>query len=149
MKALLKGARSRVPRLRISDSVGDLRLAETRGGRDALAADMAGAMSLLGNMGAKFHTKGEERWWPTCRISRLGFEVGARLGAAKLEERQVQRGTRLREEIFEASPGPEAPARALLASVSCLNFLRWVIPGGFCHLRSGRDAVNASGAVDR
>ena len=54
---------------------------------------------------------------------------------------------RMREEIFEATPGSEFPARTLLATASCLNCLHWVAPGGFCHLRSGWGALNQSGAM--
>ena len=36
-------------------------------------------------------------------------------------------------------------ARGLLSSVSFLNLVRWVAPGGFCHLRNGRDVVGDFG----
>ena len=75
----------------------------------------------------------------------VGFEVDARANAVRLEERQVEEGLRLREEIVGAQLGAVAPARDLLATVSFLNFLHWVIPGGFCHLMSGWDAVDESG----
>ena len=65
-----------------------------------------------------------------------------------MEERKVSEGPRLRKEIFGASPGSEMSARTLLASACFLNFLHRVIPGGFCDLRSGRGAVNESGAMD-
>ena len=77
----------------------------------------------------------------------LGFEVDARDGVVRMEGRRVDKGLRLRDEIFEARPGTTTQARDLLASVSFLNFLRWVFPGGFCHLRSGWGAVNESGAM--
>ena len=71
----------------------------------------------------------------------MGFEADTCRGEVKLEERKVEKGLRPREEIFEATPGPELPARTMLATASLLNTLHWVAPGGFCHLRSGRDAV--------
>ena len=77
----------------------------------------------------------------------LGFDVDARDGAVRMEGRKVDKGIRLREEIFEARPGTTMQARDLLASVSFSNFLRWVFPGGFCHLRSVWGAVNESGAM--
>ena len=58
-------------------------------------------------------------------------------------------GVRLREALFGAQPGSTVPARGFLASESFLNFLHLVVPGGFCHLRSGWDSVNESGATDR
>ena len=65
-----------------------------------------------------------------------------------MEERKVSKGLRLREEMFGAPPGSEMSARTLLACASFPNSLRWVIPGGFCHLRSGWNAVNESGVMD-
>ena len=67
----------------------------------------------------------------------LGFEVGTQSNVVRMEERKVEKGLRPCEEIFESRPGAPMPARALLATVSYLNFLQWVVPGGFCHLRSG------------
>ena len=61
----------------------------------------------------------------------------------------IGKGARQREEIFGATSGSELPARTLLATVSFLNFLRWVVPGGFRHLRPGWGAVNESGAMDQ
>ena len=66
----------------------------------------------------------------------------------RLEERKVGKGLRLREEVFSVRPGAMFPARDLLATVSFLNFLHWVIPGGFRQLRPGRDAVNESGVME-
>ena len=66
-----------------------------------------------------------------------------------MEERKIEKGLRSREALLGARPGSSVPARELLASVSFLNFFRWVAPGGFCHLRYGWDAVNESGAMDQ
>ena len=57
----------------------------------------------------------------------------ARENVVRMEESKVTKGQRLREEIASANPGSEAPARGLLATASFLNFLRWVVAGGFCH----------------
>ena len=75
VKSVLKVAQARCPRLEIVDFAGDLRSVEVGGEHDALAADMTGAMSLLSDMGAKYHTKEGKRWWPTHRIRRIEFEV--------------------------------------------------------------------------
>ena len=74
--------------------------------------------------------------------------MDTRSNVVRLEERKVRKGLNLREGIFGAQPGVSVLARDLLASVSFLNFLHEVVPGGFCHLRSGWDTVNASGVMD-
>ena len=40
-------------------------------------------------------------------------------------------------------------APVVLSTVSSLNFPRWIISGGPCHLRSGWDIVNTRGAMDK
>ena len=105
-------------------------------------------MSLLDQMGAGYHTKEGKRWWPTRRIPWLGFEIDTQDSVVRMEERKVEKGIRVREGIFESRPGATVPARDLLPAVSYLNFLRSAIPGGFCHLRSGWDAVNESGVME-
>ena len=126
----------------------DLRLVATDFERDTLAADMAGVMSLLGDMGIRCHAKEGKTWRPTRCTPRLGFEADAHRGAVRMEERKVSEGPRLREEILGASPGSEMSARTLLASASFLNFLYWVTPGEFLHGRSGLGAGYESGAMD-
>ena len=138
VEALLAVARTRLPRLRILDFADDLRLVATNGEHDAMAADMTGILSLLDDMGIRYHDMG---------IPRFGFEVDTLQGAVRVEARNVLKGMRQREEIFGALPASEMSARTLLATASFLGFLRWVIPGGFCHLRPGWGAVNESGAM--
>ena len=145
VKAVLDVARAHCPRLRIADFVDDIRLVDASGEHDALAASMTNMLSLLERMGVRFHTKEGKRWRPTRSIPWLGFEVDTRANVVRLEERKVEEGLRPCEEIFGAQLGAVVPARDLLATVSFLNFLHWVIPGGFCHLMSGWDAVNESG----
>ena len=58
----------------------------------------------------------------------------------------LRQGASLRLGASSLSSGSTMSARAPLSSVSFPNFLQWVAPGGFCHLRSGWDAVNATGA---
>ena len=110
---------------------------------------MTGAMSLLGDMGVKYHTREGGRGRPTRHIPRLGFEADTCYGVVKLEERKIVKGMRLREEIFGSTPCSESPARALLATVSFLNFMRWPVAGSFCHMRSGWGAANESGAMEQ
>ena len=148
VKALLKVARSRFQRLGMLDFADDLRLVTTGGERGSLAADMTGVTSLLGDMGIRYHAAEGKRLWPTRFTPWLGFEADAYRGAVRTEERKVSGGPRLREEIFGAPQGSEMPARTLLASASFLNFLHWVTPGGFRHLRSGWGAVNESESAD-
>ena len=63
VKSASEVIRTRCPRLQIADFAGDLRLADVCGEHDALAADMAGAMPLLDDMGTKYHTKEGKRCW--------------------------------------------------------------------------------------
>ena len=51
VKTILQVGRSRFSRVRVEDSADDIRLVTKSGGRDALAADMTGAMSLFGDLG--------------------------------------------------------------------------------------------------
>ena len=73
--------------------------------------------------------------------------MGAQDNAARMEERKVAKGLRICEALLGCQPGSTAPAQESLASVSFLNFFRWVAPGGFSHLRSGLYSVNESGAT--
>ena len=76
-------------------------------------------------MGARYCAKEGERWRPTRLVRWLGFEVDARNGVVRMEERNVNEGRRLRDEILGARPGSTIQARELLASVSFLIFLHW------------------------
>ena len=137
VKAILSVARSHIPALHIGDFVGDIRLVDASGQHDALAVSMSGLMSLLGRMGARYHAKEGKRWRPTRLTPWLGFEVDTHNDVVRVEEREVEKGLRLREGILEPLSGATTQARDLLATASHLNFLQWVAPGGFCHLRSG------------
>ena len=75
-------------------------------------------------------------------------EVDTRNNVVRMEERNVEKGFRLREAISESRPGATMQDRDLLVAASSLNFLRWVVPGGFRHLRSGWDAANESGVMN-
>ena len=107
VKALLKVARSRFQRLGMLDFADDLRLATTGGERGSLAADMAGVMSLLGDMGIRYHAEEGKGWRPTRCIPWLGFEADTNREAVRMEERKASEGPRLRAEIFGASPGSD------------------------------------------
>ena len=146
VKAVLGVVRAHCPRLRIVDFADDVRLVDTSGEHDALAASITNMLVILERMGARYRAKGEKRRLPTPLIPRLGLEVDTKSNAARLEERKVERGLRLREEVFGVHPGAVLPARGLLATASFLN-LHWVAPGGLRHLRSGWDAVNESGVM--
>ena len=148
VEAALDVARSKFPGVRIVDFADDFRLADVGVDRDALAVGMTGLMSLLEQMGVRYHTMGGKGWWPTRLTPWLGFEVDAREGVVRVENRRVEKGLRRREGIVGARPGTAILARGLLASASFLNFLRWVAPCDFCHLRSRWDAANKSGAMD-
>ena len=148
VKEVLSVVRSQFPSLRVIDFVDDVRLVEASGEHDALAASMTGMMSVLDRMGVRYHTKEGKRWWPTRVIPWLGFEVDMRENVVRMEESKVAKGQRLCEEVINTCSGAEMSARELLAAVSFLNFLHWVAPGGFCHLRSGWDTVNRSGIMD-
>ena len=65
-----------------------------------------------------------------------------------IENKKIARGMSLRDEISRLRPGACVLARALLSSVSFLNFVHWVVPGCFRHLRSGRDISNESGVME-
>ena len=62
VKAALSVARARFLSMHIVDFVGDIRLVDESGEHDALAQGMTGLMSLLGDMGARYHTKGGKKW---------------------------------------------------------------------------------------
>ena len=149
VRAVLGAVRVNIPRLRLVDFVGDIRCAYSSGEHGELAPGMAGFMSLVDRMSARYHTEDGKWWWPTRAMPWSGFVVDTQSGVVRMEERKIENGVRLREALFGAQPGSTVPARGLLASVSFLNFLDLVVPGGFCHLRSGWDSVNESGATDR
>ena len=73
-------------------------------------------LSLLGRIRVRFHTKEGERWWPTRSTPWPGFEVDALANVVRLEERKVEEGLRLREEIFGPQPSAVAPAEDLSAA---------------------------------
>ena len=77
VQALLMVARSRLQRLGFLDFMDDLRLVATDFERDTLAADMAGVMSLLGDMGIRCRAKEGKPWRPTRCTPWLGFEADA------------------------------------------------------------------------
>ena len=77
VKAALDAARPQSPRMHIVGFAGDIRFVDASGAHYALAAGMAGLMSLLDQMGARYHAKEGKRWWPTRLIPWLGFEVDA------------------------------------------------------------------------
>ena len=134
VKAILTVARFHFPSMHIVDSVGDIRPADASGGHDELAVGTAGLMSLLDEMGARYHTKEGKRGWPTRLTHRLGFEVYTHKDVARMEERKVEKGLRLREGIFESEPGPPMQARDLLAT----GRARRVLPPAFWVERSER-----------
>ena len=135
--AILSVERSYVPAMHFVDSADGIRLVDAPGQHDALAVGMSGLMSLLGRKGARYHAKEGKRWRPTRLTPWLGFEVDTHNDVVRVEEREVEKGLRLREGILEPLSGATTQARDLLATASHLNFLQWVAPGGFCHLRSG------------
>ena len=105
VKALLEIVCAHCPSLKIVDFVDDISLVDACGELDALAASMTNMLAILERMGVRYHTKGGKRWWPTRLIPWLGFEVDTKSNAVRLEERKVERGLRLREEIFSVHPG--------------------------------------------
>ena len=50
---------------------------------------VTGLMSLLGDMGVRYHAKEGKRWWPARLIPWLGFEVDTVSNVARMEERKV------------------------------------------------------------
>ena len=149
VKAVLGPARAELPQLHVVDFAGDVRFAGVSGEHDALAVGMSGFTSLLEQMGARYRAKDGKRGRQTLACPWPRFVVGAQDNAARMEERKVAKGLRISEALIGCQPGSTAPAQESLASVSFLNFFRWVAPGGFSHLRSGWDSVNESGATDR
>ena len=115
--------RANFPRRRAVDFVGDIRRVDVSGEHDALAAGMAGSMSLVNRMGPRYHANEGKRSRPTRSIPRPGFVVDTLNGVVRMEERKVGKGTRLREAWFGAQPGTTMPAGELLALFTFLNFL--------------------------
>ena len=72
VKAILSVARARFPSLRIVDFADDALLVDESGGHDELDRRMARLMSLLGEMGVRYHTKAGKRWWPARSIRGWG-----------------------------------------------------------------------------
>ena len=137
VKAVLDVVRAYCPSMRIVDFVDDIRMAGASGEHDAIAATVTNMLSLQERMGVRVHTKEGKRWRPTRSIPWLGFEVDTMANVVRPEERKVGKGLLPREKIFGAQSGAVVLAKYLLAAASFLNFLHWVIPGGFCRLRSG------------
>ena len=98
-------------------------------------------------MSIHFHTREGKRWGPTQSIPWLGFVANAGRGVVEIDAGKLQRGMALREAASSLPSGSTLPARTALPTVSFLNFLQWVAPGGFIHLRRGRNVVNKSGRV--
>ena len=94
----------------------DIRLVHVTGEHDALAAGMTGLMSLLDQMGIRYHMKDGKRWRPTRLIPWLGFEVDTRNNVVRMAERKVEKGLRACGGIFESRPGATMQARDLLAT---------------------------------
>ena len=65
---VLAAARALLPQLLVVDFMDDIRFVGASGERDALAAGMTGSMSLLDQMGARYHAKEGKRWRPTRSI---------------------------------------------------------------------------------
>ena len=95
VKAVLNVARPQFPEMHIADFVCDIRLVDASGQHDALAVGITGLMSLLDQMGARYHAREGERWWPTRLLPWLGFDVDARNDVARMEGREVAKGLRL------------------------------------------------------
>ena len=140
VKAVLGVARPRYPEMHMVDFAEDIRLADAPGQHGALAAGVTGHMSLLGQMGARYRAKEGKRWWPTRRIPWLGFEVDTQTTSPvwKIAGSKKAPG---------CVRGSSSPARGRPRRLE-MNFLRWVVPGGSCHLRSGRNAVSESGVME-
>ena len=66
----------------------------------------------------------------------------------KLEEKKVEKALGLRQGLLSLHAGSMASARALMPAVSFLNFPQRAAPGGFRHLRPGRDGVNETGVME-
>ena len=68
---------------------------------------------------------------------------------ARLSERKCAKGRELRLWLLSTQPEKEVSASDVLRTVSHLNLVELVAPGGFCHRRGGWGILNASGVMDK
>ena len=137
VKEVLRIAARARPSLRAIDFVDDLRFAEKGAKRELLFAGLAQPMFPLARLGVRYHAKGGNRRRPCRSTQGIGFSVDANSMEVKGGPSEQKRGTSLREAIMGLETLAHMSARMLLALVSRLGFLHWVVPGGSCHLRGG------------
>ena len=81
-------------------------------------------------------------------------EVDAKAMCARLTTGKEEKGLPLGERRASVMPGDQVSAEGLSQCASDLNYLEWLVPGGFCHLRSRWDhavsyrVMEMSGAGD-
>ena len=115
------------------DFVEDLRLTDSGDGKE-LFCGMARFMMML---------------------SKLGVRSGRPRGLAsknthvRSAKETYTKGQELRLQWLFMQPEKKASAGHIQRSVSYLNFVEWVAPGGFCYLRSGWDIVKGTAEMDK
>ena len=147
VKEVLRVCLRSQPKLYIVDFVDDLRLTEQSGEQEPLQQGLDDVRTTGGKMGIRFHTKEKKLIQPTRRIPWLGFIICTDSMEVQLDPQKKVRALKLIHDVLEA-PGGQLRAKDLLRTVSFLNFLEVLVPGGFAHLRSGWNIVNESGVME-
>ena len=83
--------------------------------------------------------------WPL----RIGFTAVAESVQVEIDPSKRENGMSLRGVSIGLGASARMSARAVLATASYLNCHQWRVPSRFPRLRSGRNAFNESGIMDR
>ena len=94
-------------------------------------------LPLLTRLEIRYCAKERKGWRPRRSPPWICFLVDAESMEIGIDPSKREKGMSAREEIMGLETSARMSARALPATASYLNFLRWVAPGGFRRLRSG------------
>ena len=144
VKEVLRVLQPVVPRLRFIDFVDDIRMTHDSGEEQPLAHDLNSSRHVLDFLGIRVHTRPGKLILPTQSIPWLGFITDTLSMELQIAPDKKKKGLSL---ISDTLALQNMPARELLQTISFLNFLEWVVPGGFAHLRAGWDIINESGVM--
>lgn len=147
VKEVLRVAALAFPDLVLVDYVDDIRMVHTSSYRDPLQHDFDALRDFLKRLGVIVHVKPKKLFPPTQVIPWLGFIINTYLMEVQLDPDKRQKGLDLIRAVVGA-PNHRLTVKELLACVGFLNYLEWLVPGGFAHLRSSWDLVNTSGVYD-
>ena len=108
-----------------------------RGGpRGELSAALARFIALLSILGVRCCTMVGRCWWPLQSTPWIGLAVDARAMEVQMYPAKRKKGASLREAVLGLQAAARMSALSIVPAAPCLNFLRWVVPGGCGHPRS-------------